>query len=251
MSVNDKLAMFQNNTDINGDLTFFELLDKVRNDKILYQCVIENKNDEEINSLKLGKYQTAMIILSKYGQNIISDYTKLILNNIPKLENNSDILKVKKWLLNIVILLYTYSSKLSHNDFFLLHGITSSYAMIQILYYLDNKNRNNLILYYINTLIGTYVVQGQPKVDINLSIIDEEKDDIKDNDSLNIYHKIHSFLPNKDTKTFLDEHVYKLIHIILECYQQNIISPKCALDALSKIKNPFHFASINTNYIRV
>lgn len=193
--------------------------------------------------------------LSQFAQAEISEYFAPI---VPILQGCDNIEDMCDWVLKHLIMLYTYSGNDSietaqYNDFFLLHGVTSCYAMSHVLRYLyENKDMNkdkaiDAIRKYIHSIGGTYVNQHSPNVsipdfknvDANTGILEEQ-----------IANTVAKVLAKAEKKKeasenrFVDEHVYKLMQVVLESLDKGIINHQIALDAINKVQCQFQFKSL-------
>jgi hypothetical protein len=230
-----------NNATQENKLQLIDVLNKIRNDKELQNVIALNINKPEFASVELPLFGKKMILLSKLSQPLISKYCQLLK---PLLYNFTSKEDICKWLLENSILLYNYSEieqKNYHefNDFFLLHGVTSCYALTEILLSVDFslKECQTMAYHYLNALIGCWIAQEMPLLQINHN--GESNDDILEMKS-NMASIIKQNILMKENN-FDDEHTYKLIQVVLECLSQNIISVQAANEAIIKSFKPFTF----------
>ena len=114
------------------------------------------------------------------------------------------------WLLDTSIMLYLASDEI--NDFFLLHGVSSTWALNQIMLnaFLGEKRKAVEILrLHVGVLLATYITQQAPN--INEDNLSQGTEVLVDISWLKIKSKLLDEIP-KDS----DDHVYKLVQI---CYE--------------------------------
>ena len=225
--------------------SMLELLEMVKREDKLRQIVMDNYENEEIQSRTPGAFQRGMICLSVYGQECISNYTARLIQNIPKMRSESDLYAVRKWLLKNMIMVYTFGDGIDTNDFFILHGVTSCWSLCEIFKYLEAENVNKAMIEFVNAVVAAYVVQGAPDV----KIMDDRsmsEDYMRKQIAKIVYGLLYEIESND---TYKDEHVYKLIQVILECLEEDIIDLSCAYYAINKSMKELDFTSITTPYI--
>ena len=143
------------------------------------------------------------------------------------------------WLLDSTIILYLASNKT--NDFFLLHGVTSTWCLKQILLkaFMDEKDKMLEILrLHVGVLIAAYITQQAPKVCRDK--LEGGMEEIKHVSWAEIKSKLLDEMP-KDS----DDHVYKLVQV---CYETSRnFEHKSSMELLYKkaamtvMLNPFVF----------
>ena len=143
------------------------------------------------------------------------------------------------WLLDTTIILYLASDRT--NDFFLLHGISSTWSLIQILtnaFHGEVKQSLEILRLHVGVLIATFITQHAPN--INEEIVTKNTEELKDVSWLDIKSKLLDDLP-KDS----DDHVYKLVQICYETSRKSghksemeLLYKKAALNVMS---TPFIF----------
>eukprot|EP01084_Bolivina_argentea_P169470 293780_1 len=234
----------QNNINIIGICdSIFDLLKLIKQEDTLRTCVMNNYQNKQITDRIPGAFQRGMITLSIYAQDIISKYTQLIMDKIPKIKSKNDFIVVKKWLLSTMIMLYVFDNRVEYNDFFLIHVVTSCWSLVEIIKYLEYDDANKAVVNFINAVIAAYVVQGAPDIKIVNKKAFKSDDRIKQEIAKIVYNLMNE-ARNGD---FKDEHVYKLIQVVLECLEENIIDESCAYYAICKSLNPLGFVSITSS----
>ena len=155
---------------------------------------------------------------------LINEYVHRI--KMPSFTSSDEMMK---WIVDQAIILYLASDE--DNDFALLHGITSSWALKCILKYVENEeDRLESIRHQLTMLLMVYLMQGRPKLMLQkltssspLPTWDEIK---KKAFALRI--------------EYVDEHVFKLIQVCID--QDNDRNEAMyKLASLSVINNPFKF----------
>ena len=113
---------------------------------------------------------------------------------------------VGKWLVDIAITVYTTSEE--RNDFFLIHGVTSAWALYQLLPCLKtHEDITEAATVFLSLLLGVYVCQGCPT--LNLTYLSNEKATSASWEEI----IAKTLNPPKD-----DEHIYKLVQV---CYDMS------------------------------
>ena len=146
------------------------------------------------------------------------------------------------WLLDTTIILYLASDRT--NDFFLLHGISSTWSLIQVLtnaFHGERKKSLEILRLHVGVLMATYITQHAPN--INEENLEKETESLKNISWLEIKSKLLNDLP-KDS----DDHVYKLVQICYETARKSehksdmeLLYKKAAITVMS---NSFSFGSV-------
>lgn len=252
---NDNEEKSNNNNNIlmniNED-SILNILNIIHNQKDIEQIILNNCSDKKTTTEKnKGTFQEAMIILSKYGLNILSRYVDHILHLIPNINNHHDLKQVSNMLLKTCIEIYSYCENETYNDFFLLHGVTSAWSLYQLLPWLPLKDTLSIIQTFLLCLISTYAIVGSPFININ--IINNINVDVTQKE---IYQLIEKYMPKKsnldnsnDDISFLETHSYKLMQVVLFSLHDNIIDTKLAYLTINKCLQPFVVRdTVITNY---
>ena len=143
------------------------------------------------------------------------------------------------WLLDTTIILYLASDQI--NDFFLLHGVSSTWGLNQILLnsFLGERRKTVEILrLHIGVLLATFITQQAPH--INEDNLSQNTVGLKDVSWLTIKSKLLDEMP-KDS----DDHVYKLVQICYETARKFDHASEMELlykkAAMTVMRNPFVF----------
>eukprot|EP01084_Bolivina_argentea_P237001 398414_1 len=224
------------NTDI---LSVFNL---IRKEGKLKKCLQDNFH--KVEHIPLGLGQQPLICLSKYGQNIINKYISMFIGTIPLITINCDenrnmymnqLSKLKKYLLCLMVMLYTYGNGLDYNDFVLLHGVTAAYSVTQILPYLKSiHDINRTVLQFISVAVATFVIQFEANIEIGLEESKLKYDENKGNWKYLMAGIVYNLKNDANNGIFYDEHVYKLVFVVLECLEYDIVDEEMAYYAIRK-----------------
>ena len=153
--------------------------------------------------------------------------------------DSASLLPLLDWLLDTVITLYLVTEHV--NDFFLLHGISSTWSVIQILINAFPQERTKtleILRIHLGILIATYICQEAPKIDENTLM--EHTDELEEVSWLQIKSNLLDELPKES-----DDHVYKLVQICYETARKfdhksrmEMVYKKAAITVMSQ---PFKF----------
>ena len=109
-----------------------------------------------------------------------------------------------KWLLNCAILVYTAAE--SRNDFFLLHGVTGAWSLLQVVQSMDDHDQIVHSVYaFLVTLLAVYIRQKSPALNVQINC----KQEIGNAAWERIVDETLQMQGEK-----ADEHVYKLVHVV-------------------------------------
>ncbi len=114
-----------------------------------------------------------------------------------------------KWLIDSCVTIYSATKK--PNYFFLLHLVTSSWSLTQLLHAVDSQFLSPILRNFLCMMIATYVIEGCPAVDLstlrNVCFSDNILEDERQRVLKNIARK--------------DEHAYKLLQVCTEMAHKN------------------------------
>ena len=105
-----------------GKMDVLDVLDLIRVEGKLEKCFTDHS--QELLSIDRGGIQPAFILLSQFGQELISEYVAMFRNNIPMMtvpfdENRNihskELLSIKRFLMSLTIKLYALSTSLEYN----------------------------------------------------------------------------------------------------------------------------------------
>ena len=225
-----------------GNMDIIEVLDLIRSDGTLRKCIYDHF--DEVEHLKIGGIQPPLVLLSQYEQPLISQYVAMFRNTIPLLTVNfeenrncylNEIWRLKQYLLSLTVKLFAYSESLEYCDFVNLHLVTSAWSLCEILPYLksiDDINRS--VLEYLCVAVAVFV--GQMEQDMSKGMGQEAKEYSDESADWRYLMAEIAYNLKEDAlnEIFHDEHVYKLVAVVLECLENGMIDEKLAYLAIRK-----------------
>ena len=186
-----------------GKRDILDVLKEFEEDKELRDFAMNGvpvKSDKQAFSKRLR-----LIINERSGK--LMDYVKqikmpLILNQKSTME---DAIKLSKWVVKCAVVVYVKSEV--KNDFFLLHGVTGSWSLLQIIKLLtDPEKALFAIQTFLCCLLAVYRTQRCPSL-------------IKDIDKKSLMLKTWHDIITSTLKESREGHVYKLIHVAYDMAQ--------------------------------
>ena len=142
----------------------------------------------------------------------------------------NDGVQLASWLVDCAIQVYTQSSRI--NEFFLLHGVTGSWSLLQVVHLLsDYKQQRNAVKYFLAALISVYIAVGRPTFSIPLNTKKYVSSD-----------EVWSYKIADLIKVDVNEHVYKLVQVCNDMRKNCDDEKKGRMylqAACSSIENPF------------
>ncbi|TRY61798.1 hypothetical protein TCAL_14951 [Tigriopus californicus] len=184
-----------------GDRSFPTILTDVRQDMCLNNWLKETKNSVEFAEPGVGQFQQALIQLFKHKSQEVLGYAEHL-----QLPGDLPPATLMTWVLEQILIVYTGSTP--RNDFFLLHGITSCWALRNIVPLLTPSKLKQILRYYVVALISTYLACGCPTINMDLV---EKVPDVEHTEWKDIKKKMFQ-IPVEQ----LDEHILKVVHICNE-----------------------------------
>ena len=195
-----------------GSQDIIEVITKVKADKELFDFMQQESRAEWITSRSSGPFQNRMTaLLVKRGDYLIG-YTHQIKfpGFDPEAKTPEQLQSLLTWLVHCSIVVYQAS--VQENNFFLLHGVTSSWALAQLLPLLADWNDvMEAIRVQICVLFAVYVAEAVPALDTE-RLSKPEVDQITWDD---IKQKALSLDVDTDT------HVYKVVQVCLDASVHN------------------------------
>ena len=175
------------------------------------------------------------------GENgdILANYVQMIHipDDVMGVPEDARLSTLLKYLTDSAIIIYQSSTQI--NDFFLLHGVTSSFALTQVLTLLgDEEQCLESIRTWLCVLIAVYIAERTPKLDMGR--LEEGDVDGVSWDSIKsriLYEEGH---PRLDA----DAHITKLVEV---CYERSLDNADVKMAsvykraALTAMDNPFTF----------
>eukprot|EP01006_Ploeotia_vitrea_P060506 TRINITY_DN76030_c0_g1_i1.p1 TRINITY_DN76030_c0_g1~~TRINITY_DN76030_c0_g1_i1.p1 ORF type:complete len:389 (+),score=13.34 TRINITY_DN76030_c0_g1_i1:21-1187(+) len=136
------------------------ILNEIAQAGTLRKTVLEHDQDPDILARKLGRFQYQMVAASLHAQPYIREMVDRV--DTPwqddSVINTEEIADVGSWLLLNTITAYAVYPV--PNDFFLIHGVTSAWSLLQILHCLKPADRAEAIRSHLCCLIGAFTAEG-------------------------------------------------------------------------------------------
>jgi hypothetical protein len=174
--------------------TLLESLGKASADERLKEIIASAP--EKLKNVHTSDFQRhAMALSSPQGWDLLDTY----LRNIPSVGENID------WFLDIALLIFVQSAREAKWDFFLAHGVTCTWATLQVARLSEPQQRSLIEKSLLRTLAAAYLIQG-PTLD--------ERAVIRPADPL--WDSNTSLATNAITKYGVDEHIYKVVQVALD-----------------------------------
>ena len=187
-----------------GMLDILDVLTKVKEDEALSQRMFEDMQREDAICKTRGRFQPRVGALLHYQGDELAKYVHQI--RFPaffdpackSLEQLNDLLK---WIVDCTITVYLAAER--RNDFFLIHGVTSSWSLRQILLMTgDYQVGIEAVRTYLCMLLAVYTAQEKPG--LCLQYLQDERAD-----KLSWSDLVEKTLSDEDR----DEHIYKLVQV--------------------------------------
>ena len=197
-----------------GRMDILEVLHQFRQDRELIDTMTEKSttlDDEVLHNLGDGFGPKTGALLAFRGDKLL-EYAKMI--RLPKFfDSDKSVLSqldpLLKWIIDTAITLYVISG--TRNDFFLLHGVTSSWALHNFLPVIQDEAVVNQTLHvFLCGLLATYMCQGCPVLDPKLLPSGEL--------GMFSWEKIIEETMSKHDR---DEHIYKLVQVCHDMAEVN------------------------------
>ena len=213
-----------------GDTEILSVFESIRNDKSLKSAMSEGARRPPRNSKTTSDFQLRNDFLLSEKADVLIDYAKSVKLPDNVFENGIiDPAKLANQILEWAVTVFTLSEY--QNEFFLLHGVTCSWSLYQLLPVL---NRDDAIRMLAELFVGietTYLSVNTPKLSI------------KPETDLKITPDAWNAVIEKAIKIDRDEHVYKLVQV---CYDMskscNHSKPIYLQAALSSLNNGLSFS---------
>ena len=212
-----------------GDTPMLDLLTMIHEDKDIFHYMRTAEKPSEFRG-----FQPNMVALMNDPEKKIQKYTYKL--KIPE-EHLESPAKILRWLLDQSITVFTASER--RNDFFLLHGVTSTWAMTNFIHLLSKEHQMDALRLLVTALCAVYLVQGRPA--LKLGYLDDPA--IK-NVTWDYIKKEALALDMKTT----DEHIYKVTQVCFCLSQEEGLTDQqkdlYKLGAMSSIREKLLFFSV-------
>ena len=217
-----------------GSMGVLEVVDKVRQDTELQDFMLSELEADWIKEKNYGDFDGKFAILLTLGANQLLEYVHQI--EIPLDLTTMTEEKLQQcllWLIQSAIKLYQSSHR--RNDFFLLHGVTSSFALSQLLPALkDLDTAISTVRLHIALLLTVYLVVGSPAI---------RKQQLTEPDVSGLsLDDMAARVLGMGTKA--DAHVIKLVQVcrdINKSSRDKTMDEICIRACLTAMENPLNF----------
>lgn len=191
----------------NKDIT--SVLAEMRANKDLLNALETGRHQERWTSLNIGSFQPGVCYLMAEHGNELMDYTYAVKidSDLRSEDGTIDPCKLARRIVYWVISVYASSE--NRNDFFLLHGVTCSWSILQFIHVLDKHDAIDVLRDLITVILCVYMVQGAPSLNIPIQAKHVSRSDWES-------------LVKKTINIDRDEHCYKLVQVCQEMAQDAI-----------------------------
>jgi len=198
-----------------GKTSLEDTLKVLQDEKLVQQVQEENKKDRDFRkeTHMFGIYGWAS---PRYHSDLMMDLT----NNLqlpewfkPADRDISQIGRCMNWLMDIATKTYVEANRT--NDFFLLHGVTSTWSARQVLPLLNYDDALLGLRGMVSGILMTYLEQGAP-------LLGKKPSDFYDGSDVTQDHwdALLKDVTNVDQVVY-EQHVYKLVQCLYERWQEN------------------------------
>jgi len=176
-----------------GEEEVEEVLDRLRKDHRLREAIESHADEEEkVLALGLGRFQRRMLVTVTMFADTLLDFA-LAIAKPANLTNSS-------WLQQLALTLFTRSEVA--NDFFLLHGVTATWALTeQVIPCLEESDSSRILNSFLFVLLAVFVARECPA-------LTRKPEPSESRDALRSQVL--------DLGTTTDEHIFKVVQVSLE-----------------------------------
>lgn len=176
--------------------TLLESLGKASKDERLKEII--TSAPEKFKDVVTSDFQRkAMALSSPESWDLLDSY----LRNIPSAGENLD------WFLDVALLVFVRSAREKGWDFFLAHGVTCTWATLQVARHSTSQQRSLIEKSLLRTLCVAYLIQGSPTLD-EKAVVRPEDNPLWDNNT--------NLATNAIAQYGVDEHIYKVVQVALD-----------------------------------
>lgn len=178
---------------------------ELRNNTELHEFVSSEKRKAEWRDISTSDFQRSVGVLFAHRGDYLYELAQSVkLPTIDASDVNAS-RQLGEWLVNTALTIYASTSR--RNDFFLLHGVTGAWALLQVLpLVIDYRDVKSAVRSFLSTLFTVYVAQGT--LELRLECFNNPA--VKSLSSV-----VHEVLSGN---TEMDEHVFKLIQVCTDMY---------------------------------
>ncbi|ELT92798.1 hypothetical protein CAPTEDRAFT_214401 [Capitella teleta] len=174
-----------------GSMDILDVVEMLRCDEELYNSMVVDSQAESALVRSHGYFQPRVAALLVNHGDRLAEYVQQI-----KFSPDEHAFR---WLVDCALVVYLIAE--NKNDFFLLHGVTGAWSLLNISSHLDGVSRSDSLRTYLAVLLAAYLAEDRPKLCL---------------DRLNTDEKIGMSwrqIVDKALATEYDEHVYKLVQV--------------------------------------
>lgn len=208
-----------------GPCSILEILEQLRSDTKLRQVMLDGAKKFAESDWDSSTFQYRLKALMVEGTNVMEYANKI---NIPCVA--ADAIQIADWILKQAIAVYVMSERV--NDFFLVHGITGAWSLKQIIPLLKRPDALDALRTFTCMLLSVYMTQDTPRLLKPPSRSESTNDTAWKN------------LIDEALSRPRDEHVFKMIQVTHEVWQENKdngIKDLCVTAAELCLRNEFSY----------
>ena len=190
-----------------GKLNIVEIINLVREDEQLKNIMIDGSTSEFWVSKGIGRFQSKVGPLLVSAGDRLAEYVNKLQYDSPVTDMRSAML-LARWLVDSTLAVYSQSEK--RNDFFLLHGVTGAWSLMQALSCFDDYERAvEMVRIYICIVFAVYLARDSPALTVQLDITNPNDTDF--------WQRTIAQTVGEDR----DEHIYKLVQVAHDMYNDS------------------------------
>lgn len=220
-----------------GPCDIADVLESISKDREIIDSTRTMYASEEYVHLPIGGFPRRVRYLFDHRADDLLRYAyRIQIPNIQEMENE-DVDKQRntllRWLLDSAITVYALIDK---HDFFLLHGVTAAWSLVELGPVAIGKSRHltlEVVTTFVYTLLAAYISQGAPRLCPELL-----------SDDLHKEHATWVSLIDSTLAEDRDEHIYKLIQVCHDLSQETdneYLQKLYFKAALRALEEPFKF----------
>ena len=185
-----------------------ELLESLGANKALHDTMAEEVKNKPWSSMEQDGFQRRL----SYLITVHGDYfVKLLFDlkmDVSKTENGDiNLIELGRQVVDIAVTVYALHEP--PNDFFILHGVTSAWSILQVLPVLNKHDGLEILEVYLVVLMATYVSQACPPLKATL------------NSACIVDDKLWNDIIARTLAMTTDEHIYKVVQVLYDMWKLN------------------------------
>lgn len=212
-----------------GTCSILEVLEQLRSDEKLRELMLDGAKKFAESDWDSSTFQYRLKALMEEGTDVMEYANKI---NIPcvSADDHVETIQVADWIMKQAIAVYVMSERV--NDFFLVHGITGAWSLKQIIPVLKRPDALDALRTFTCMLFGVYMAQDTPRLMKPPTRPGPTNDTAWKN------------LIDEALSRPRDEHVFKMIQVTYEVWQENKdsdIRDMCTTAAELCLRNDFSY----------